>query len=175
MWAISNAMISNVPIGVAVLIGISIILHIKQANDANKRLPFKDKMWRLDPLGVISFIGAICCLLLALQWGGQTLPWSSSKIIGLFIGFGLCITGFCVIQWKLDEAATIPFRILRQRSILMGSFYLFFLGMTVYVVGNVETKPACLMNNISCSTLSTFRSISRQFEASRLSAAESDL
>lgn len=67
------------------------------------------------------------------KWGRQTLPWSSSKIIGMFVGFGLCLIGFCIIQWKLDETATIPLKILRQRLLLMGSF-LFFFGMTVYVV-----------------------------------------
>ena len=126
--------ISNVPIGAGVLLVLPMVLKINEVDNVNKRLPFKDKMWRLDPLGVLTFIGAICCLLLALQWGGQTLPWSSSKVIGLFVGFGLLMMAFCIIQWKRGETATIPFRVLRQRSILMGSCFLFFLGMTVYVV-----------------------------------------
>lgn len=80
------------------------------------------------------FIGAICCLLLALQWGGQTRPWNSSTIIGLLVGFGLLSCVFGYLQWKLGERATIPLRVLRQRSILTGSGVLFFLGASTYVV-----------------------------------------
>ncbi|KAI4244003.1 MAG: hypothetical protein L6R40_003214 [Gallowayella cf. fulva] len=32
---------------------------------------------------------AITCLVLALQWGGQSMPWKSSTVIGLFAGSGI--------------------------------------------------------------------------------------
>ena len=126
--------ISNVPIGVGVLLVLPMVLKINDIDNAKKRLPFKDKMRHLDPLGVLTFIGANCCLLLALQWGGLTLRCSSSKVISLFVGFGLLMMAFYIIQWKRGETATIPFRVLRQRSILMRSCFLLFFGMTVYVV-----------------------------------------
>jgi hypothetical protein len=88
----------------------------------------------MDFLGTTVFLGALCCLILALQWGGQTLPWSSSKVIGLLVGFGILTIMFSYIQWKLGDKAIIPLRILRQRSMLAGSCFLFFFGMVNLVV-----------------------------------------
>lgn len=88
----------------------------------------------MDPFGALTLIASVSCLLLALQWGGITYPWASAKIIGLFIGFGFLAVVFGVLQWKLGEKATIPLRILRQRSVLMGGLYVALLNMAMYTV-----------------------------------------
>lgn len=94
----------------------------------------------MDIMGTVLFLGAICCLIFALQQGGQTVPWNSSKIIGLFVGFGIAILAFSFVQWRRGENALIPLRVLRQRSILIGSCYLFFVGMVTGVVGHVDSQ-----------------------------------
>ena len=104
------------------------------SHNENRKIPFKLKFARMDILGTTLFLGTICCLILALQWGGQTLPWKSSKVIGLFVGFGLLATVFGIVQWKRGENAIIPLRILKQRSIFAGSTFLLFFGMLNYVV-----------------------------------------
>ena len=76
----------------------------------------------------------MCCLLLALQWGGSKIPWGSSKIIGLFVGFGLLISLFVLVEWKLEEKATVPLRFLRQRSLLMSAFFAFLIYASNYIV-----------------------------------------
>ncbi|KAI1760080.1 MFS general substrate transporter [Hypoxylon sp. FL1150] len=124
----------NVPVGAFVILVILIFVRIKQSsNQVNRRLPLRTKLERLDALGTALFLGAICCLLLALQWGGQTYPWSDSKCIGLLVGFGVLIALFCLWQWYRGDQAIIPFRILRKRSIWVGSLVLFFLGMSSLV------------------------------------------
>ncbi|KAI9878025.1 MAG: hypothetical protein M1830_002145 [Pleopsidium flavum] len=123
----------NVPIGAVVLVLLFLFLKIKGTDNENRMLPIKAKLNHMDPLGCLVFIAAVCCILLALQWGGQSKPWNSSTVIGLFVGFGLLSCVFGYIQWKLGERATIPLRILRQRSILTGAGVLFFLGASTYV------------------------------------------
>ena len=91
-------------------------------------------MARLDVAGAATIIAAVCCLLLTLQWGGTTLPWSSSIIIELFIGFGLLLIAFGALQWKLGDKATIPLRVVRQRSVFLGCCYSFFVSMSNYSV-----------------------------------------
>lgn len=88
----------------------------------------------MDAGGTVLFIGAICCLLMALTWGGQTYAWNDSKIIGLFIGFGLISLCFLYWIWKRGDAALIPLRVLRKRSIYMGAITLFGIGMAVNIV-----------------------------------------
>ncbi|KAL9608974.1 MAG: hypothetical protein Q9167_006225 [Letrouitia subvulpina] len=97
-------------------------------------LRFKAKMRRLDVGGAILLIAAVCCLLLALQWGGVTFSWKSSVIIGLFVGSSLLSLAFAILQWRLGEEATTPLRILRQRSIYMGSAYVAFTNMAIFTL-----------------------------------------
>ncbi|PYH98111.1 permease of the major facilitator superfamily [Aspergillus ellipticus CBS 707.79] len=124
----------NVPIGAMTLLLLLLALRIRGTKNANRTLPLKQKLAHMDPLGCIVFMGAICCLLLALQWGGQTKPWHSATIIGLFIGFGLLAIVFAVIQFWRKERALIPLRVLRQRSIWAGGGVLFCLGAATYAV-----------------------------------------
>ncbi|TEY64669.1 hypothetical protein BOTCAL_0144g00050 [Botryotinia calthae] len=123
----------NVPMGAVVLVFIVLFFRINGVQNSNRALNLSTKLRRMDIGGILLFLGAIYCLLLALQWGGQTMPWKSSKIIGLFVGFGLLIVFFGILQWKRGEHATIPLRILRQRSILMGSIFLMLFGMMSFV------------------------------------------
>lgn len=82
---------------------------------------------QLDFLGASLLIPAVVCLLLALQWGGNRYPWNNSRIIGLFVGFGLLVVLFTVSQLWLQDKATIPPRILKNRtvasSVLFGLFF----------------------------------------------------
>ncbi|KAE8383845.1 major facilitator superfamily domain-containing protein [Aspergillus bertholletiae] len=124
----------NVPIGGVTLILLVFVLRIRNTVNVNRSLPLKEKLEHMDPLGCIVFLGAVCCLLLALQWGGQTKPWHSATIIGLFVGFGLLAVLFVAIQYWRKERALIPLRVLRQRSIWTGGGVLFCLGSATYAV-----------------------------------------
>lgn len=99
-----------------------------------RKLPLKQKLNNLDPLGSLVFLGAICALLLGLQWGGQTKPWSSPDVIGCLVGSVLILALFFFIQWKKKEKALIPLRILAKRSIWTSGMVLFFLGAQVNIV-----------------------------------------
>ena len=93
---------------------------------------------RLDPLGTFFFLPGIVSLLLALQWGGSTYAWSNGRIIALFIVFGVLIAAFAAVQILKPETATVPPKVITQRSILCGALFTFFLAgamlMTVYFV-----------------------------------------
>ncbi|KAL2038880.1 hypothetical protein N7G274_008402 [Stereocaulon virgatum] len=124
----------NVPIGVTVFVAILGFVRLNTSiNRLNRDLPLLKKLKHMDPIGTLLFLGSICCLLLALQWGGQTIGWQNSRIIGLFVGFGLLIMGFSFLQWRRGDYATIPVRVLRKRSILMGALVLMPLGMSSMV------------------------------------------
>lgn len=129
----------NLPIGAAAFILLLIILRLPKP-DGEPGLTLKQKISLLDFPGIILITGAVCCLVLALQWGGQDKPWNSADVIGLFVGAGLLLAAFCVVQWWKKEKATIPLRILRQRSIFLGAWYLFFLEMAIYVVKSIVQR-----------------------------------
>ncbi|KAH6680514.1 major facilitator superfamily domain-containing protein [Halenospora varia] len=112
----------NLPIGaVAVLI----ILFILESPPSKNTDTLKEQFMKLDPLGSLVFLPGIVCLLLALQWGGVTYPWKSARIIVLFILAGMLLAIFVVIQFKSGDRATIPIRIIKQRSIASGCYFSF--------------------------------------------------
>ena len=96
-------------------------------------LPFKEKLSRIDIPGTLIFFPCIVCLLLALQWGGQQYAWSDGRIIALLVLFGVLLIIFIVIQIIRQEAATVPPRIFKQRTIATGGFYAFCLGSSFMI------------------------------------------
>lgn len=121
---------SNVPIGGLAVAIILVFCNISyDSNEENLCLPLKKKLKHLDFIGTVLFLGSIVSLLLVLQWGGESISWGSSTSIGLFVCFGVLMILFILLQWRLGEYATIPFRVVRVRSIYMGAMVLFTLGI----------------------------------------------
>ncbi|KAK6359221.1 hypothetical protein TWF696_000385 [Orbilia brochopaga] len=115
----------NLPIGAVTVVIISFII---KAQPARKNLTLKEQLKHLDPIGTAIFLPSMICLLLALQWGGTEYPWSSGRIIALFVVFGVSIIVFIGVQiWKQEEASFPP-RIFVQRSIAAGMWYQTFTG-----------------------------------------------
>ena len=93
----------------------------------------KKKLWQLDPLGTICFLPGICCILLALQWGGNKYAWNDGRIIALFIIGGVLIITFVGLQIWLQDGATVPPRIIKQRSIAAGFCFSLCIGASLIV------------------------------------------
>ena len=86
----------------------------------------------MDLLGAFFLICSIICLLLALQWGGTTYAWPDSKVWGCRLGFGLIITVFIGLQLSRGDKATIPPRIVCQRTVLGGCLFCMFMALALY-------------------------------------------
>lgn len=113
----------NVPLGalVLVLIFFGFTNHVTNPDES---LPLKKKLIKLDPLGTLAFVPAVVCLMLALQWGGMTYGWGNAKIIALLLTFGVLISFFIYLQYRLQENAMLPPRIAKNRSIMAGVWFL---------------------------------------------------
>lgn len=123
----------NLPIGAVTVVAILVFLkHPKQKHVGSTG--FKERLNQFDPLGTIVFIPGIVCLLLALQWGGTKYEWKSARIIALFVISGVLIIIFVGIQiWKGDNA-TVPPRIISQRSMAFGTAFIFCLGGSFFLI-----------------------------------------
>ncbi|KID84964.1 MFS multidrug transporter [Metarhizium guizhouense ARSEF 977] len=126
----------NVPAGFCALAVVFFFVPLAEGFAKNtKALPLRQKLFRMDPVGTVLFLGLVCCLLLALTWGGQQYAWDSSQVIGLCVGFGVLLLCFCTWDWKQGDMALIPLRVLRKRSVGMGAIILFAYGVVMYVYG----------------------------------------
>ncbi|TGO09987.1 hypothetical protein BTUL_0148g00210 [Botrytis tulipae] len=66
------------------------------------------RIQHLDLLGFFLFAPTAIQFLLALEWGGTTYPWSSSHIIGLFIGSFFTFLLFLYREYRAGDEAMIP-------------------------------------------------------------------
>jgi hypothetical protein len=110
-----------------------LILHIPTP-PGSASLTIKQQFLRLDPVGTIVFLPGVVCLLLVLQWGGVQYPWNSARVIALLVLSGVLLIAFVIIQIHLGESATVPPRIIKQRSVAAGFFYTFCFGASMMVM-----------------------------------------
>ncbi|KAI9704044.1 MAG: hypothetical protein M1820_005666 [Bogoriella megaspora] len=112
----------NLPLGGFVLVVLAFILKAPPAMKAGTT--WQEQIRQLDPIGTAAFLPGIVCFLLALQWGGTTYPWSSGRVIALLVVGVVLMLAFIGIQfWKKDNA-TIPPRILTNRSVASGLWFM---------------------------------------------------
>lgn len=91
-------------------------------------LTLPQRLQRLDPLGTLLFTPSILTLLLALQQGGTTHPWTSTPILSLLSASSLLLLSFLYLQHRLGDNATVPPRIFRQRNVWTAGLFALFLG-----------------------------------------------
>lgn len=116
----------NLPIGLVAFI--CMILWWTPPQKETEPAPLLTHIKRLDPLGTLFFLPAVVALLLALQWGGSTYAWKSGIIIGLFVAFAVLVSAFAAVQILRPETATIPPRVITQRSVFFATFFTFFIA-----------------------------------------------
>ncbi|KAK0661067.1 Efflux pump FUS6 [Lasiodiplodia hormozganensis] len=82
----------------------------------NPRTPIGAGLRAIDWLGSLTVIGGTVMLLLGLEFGGVTHPWSSATVICLIV-FGIVTIGiFLVLEWKVATYPIMPLRIFSNRS-----------------------------------------------------------
>lgn len=121
----------NLPVGGAVALILSFIVKGSPSKNTDT---LRQKLQKMDPLGTIVFIPGIICILLALQWGGHTYNWGNARIIVLFILGGILLVMFVIIQFKAGESATVPIRVIKQRSVASAVWLSFFSSGSMFVL-----------------------------------------
>ncbi|EED16027.1 MFS toxin efflux pump (AflT), putative [Talaromyces stipitatus ATCC 10500] len=133
----------NLPVGGVSMAVIILILRFPSNND-NRSIQLWNRVRELDLIGATLLISAVVCLILALQWGGNSYSWRSSQIIGLLVGFGviaILFAGFQVYLDKQDEKnaadskrATLPPSILKQRTVWSAGLFAFFFSGSFFLL-----------------------------------------
>jgi MFS family permease len=140
----------NLPIG-----GISAAIILLFFTTPSQAKPvaatLREKLWQMDFVGTAMLMGGIISYVLALQYGGQTQPWSSSQVIGLLVGF-VVILFIAFPAWELyqgDRAMVTP-RLFKNRTIwsasassffIAGSYFLFVYYLPIYFQSVDNASP----------------------------------
>lgn len=168
----------NLPLGGVTLVTVALFLNIPTRTKTGSPASIMQVLQKFDLLGTVFLMPAITCLLLALQWGGSQYPWSGWRIILLLCVFGVCFVVWGFIQVRQGDTATVPLRIVAQRSIACALWYMFCLmGMLftlVYYVPiwfqavlNVSAQQSGI-NNLANTVATAIMAISAGFIVSRM-------
>ncbi|KAK4038248.1 major facilitator superfamily domain-containing protein [Parachaetomium inaequale] len=126
----------NLPIGAVALV--FMVLCWNPPKEKHEPANFTTHVKRLDPLGMIFFLPGVVCLFIAFQWAGSTYQWNEWRIILLLGIFAACTAAFVAVQILKPETASVPPKVIMQRSVAFGTGFTFFLAgsmlMLVYYV-----------------------------------------
>jgi MFS family permease len=119
----------NLPIGGVSLVAVTLLLKASPplGADLTKRAPrdlWRQVLW-LDFVGATLVAGAVTCLVLALQWGGNTKPWDDKAVIICFVFAGVITISFVAWEKYLGGKAMVPLEIFKSRSIYALVLYSF--------------------------------------------------
>ncbi|ORX94423.1 putative efflux pump antibiotic resistance protein [Clohesyomyces aquaticus] len=124
----------NLPIGGLAAVGVFFFFDLPAAA-APPQIPWQKKLLHVDFGGVSLAMGGITCLILALQYGGNSHAWNSSVVIGLLVGFGLLVIALLAWEIFLGEYAAMLPRLYKQRSLPTASaFQFFFMGSYIVLL-----------------------------------------
>ncbi|KKY26999.1 putative trichothecene efflux pump [Phaeomoniella chlamydospora] len=88
-----------------IVMGVSVVLQVlfyrppsfRQLHGNSRTVMQEVK--RIDFVGCLLLVAGLCLFLLGISWGGQPLPWTSSRILGLVISGGVLLVVF--VLWEI--------------------------------------------------------------------------
>ncbi|KAJ7841312.1 MFS general substrate transporter [Mycena olivaceomarginata] len=111
----------NLPLGGVSIVGVAFLLKASPplGSDPAKRSAGEilQQTLRLDFLGAILVAGAVTCLVLALQWGGNTKLWGDKDVIVCFVLAGALTAAYIAWEIYMGERAMTPTAIYKSRSV----------------------------------------------------------
>ncbi|KAJ0350303.1 hypothetical protein COL154_013322 [Colletotrichum chrysophilum] len=90
-------------------------------------------MDNFDLVGTLLLIPWVICLLLALQWGGTEYAWSNWRIILCWCIFALCFLLWGFVQYREGDKATVPLRIISQRTMIASCWTILLLFSLLFI------------------------------------------
>jgi EmrB/QacA subfamily drug resistance transporter len=111
----------------------------------------------IDYAGIVLVAAGSCGLVLALEWGGNSYPWRSPVIIGLFAGSAVLLAAFVLVELRAREPM-LPMRLFRNPVFTVCSILSFIVGFAM--LGAMTFLPTYLqyVDGVSA-TLSGLRTL----------------
>jgi EmrB/QacA subfamily drug resistance transporter len=128
----------NIPIGIA-----AVILSAKQLHESSD-----PELGQVDPLGLVTLIGGLFCLILGLIEGNQQ-GWTTSWILGLFVAAAILLVLFVVSQMR-DRPTMVDLQLFRRPAFvgaqvtafaISSSMFAMFLYLTLYLQNILGLSP----------------------------------
>ncbi|KAJ1664953.1 hypothetical protein IW140_002752 [Coemansia sp. RSA 1813] len=117
----------SIPVGGVA--GVFILLFLRLPRPQGS---FKEKLKKVDFVGIVVLVGGTVMLMLAMSFGGSSHPWSSPTVICLLV-FGVVTLGlFVLVEWKIPREPIMPLRLFRNRNTALTLLQELFMGAVFY-------------------------------------------
>ena len=94
------------PVGAVVFVVLLLFLKVP-----SPETPVLAGLKQIDWTGSILIVGAASMILLGMEFGGVTYPWSSATVISLIVASAVAVAIFFVNEWKVAANPIIPLRL----------------------------------------------------------------
>ena len=91
-----------------------------------------EKIKRIDFLGSITMVSAVCLVLIGLSLGGNQLPWNAPLVYGSLIAGGILLVVFVLIEKYVAREPLLPLAVLFNRTPLFVSLTNWFITMSQF-------------------------------------------
>lgn len=122
----------GLPVG-GISLGFILLLFTTPAHALPKVSSTSQKMLQLDFAGMAATVAFGSCLVLALQWAGVTMTWSSGPVVGCLVGSGLSAIFLIVIETRLGDLGGLSVRLMRQKTIAFQLIFSLAVSGTYYI------------------------------------------
>lgn len=95
-------------------VGMAILAYALKLH--NPRTPMMQGLAAVDWLGSLSVIAATLMIMLALEFGGVTMPWGSLTVVCLIVFGAVSALIFVAVEWKVAKYPIVPMRLFTVRS-----------------------------------------------------------
>lgn len=124
----------NLPLGGVAAIVVYLTVRLPSRSNVLKDGGIVGFLGKLDPLGAALFMPFVICLLLALQWGGTTYPWSNWRIILCLSLFAVLFLLWISVQYYQSNSGVLPLRIACHRSVASGMLFMLGLNGAIFII-----------------------------------------
>lgn len=97
--------------------------HIRRSDTSH--IDSKDRLKRIDWTGFAINVPMTLCLVLGLQWAGNTYSWANWRIILLLVVAAVLFALFFLVEYRAGDEGMVPMKMLRQRSVSFASLITF--------------------------------------------------
>ena len=133
----------NLPFGGVTAIFL-VLFFTSPGKPATSTTTWRQQLKHFDIYGTVCILGAVVCLLLALQWGGSKYVWNGWQIILLICACAVFTALFVKVQLWRQEMATVPPRIFKKRAMWTSAWFSLCIGGAffnlLYYVGYFTPK-----------------------------------
>ncbi|KAI9649177.1 hypothetical protein NHQ30_001745 [Ciborinia camelliae] len=122
-----NSFYINLPFGGFAAVAMAFAFRPPRAAEPTPAT-IKEKFLQMDILGIVFTCASIICFALAMQWAGVQKSWKSPDVVGTLVGSVIFVAAFGLDQWYQGERALIMPSFLKNRTLLVGAIFEFFIA-----------------------------------------------